>query len=654
MADYAARFANLSRGKKVALQRTVDACVILFSFIAAVYLRTESLHLLQLPEVWLTLMLSVPATLAVFSMLGLYRNSVRYLTGGVLATVLKGAVASGLTIYIASLIFAAPIPRSAPIINAVFVFLSVGGIRFVVRQLFRDQSTQVKRPVIIFGAGEAGLQVLNALTHGKEYLPIALVDDDEKLHNLNIGGLKVHCPDQIPQIVAKTGAEIVLLAAPSMGRERKRRVLAEAASLQVEFKTIPGMSDIVSGKAKISELRTVSAEDLLGRDPVKPVSELLRRNITGKVVMVSGAGGSIGSELCRQILTQEPEMLVLFEMSEFALYAIEAELTASVARMTHKPRIIPLLGSVQHRRRLEVVIKAFRVQTIYHAAAYKHVPLVEENVVEGIRNNVFGTLEISSAAEKCGVENFILISTDKAVRPTNIMGASKRLAELICQAKAQQSKSTVFSMVRFGNVLGSSGSVIPKFQEQIANGGPITVTHRDINRYFMTIPEAAQLVIQAGAMAKGGDVFVLDMGDPVKILDLALSMVKMHGLTPYIVDHRDEVHPQKGDIPICVTGLRKGEKLYEELLIGNHPGPTQHARIMTASEVSVPMAELTMVLNRLLLACKEFDYFEILSIMKELPLEYTPLNDSAADLLWVAVRAEEKHTIMLEKAERTA
>ena len=352
--------------------------------------------------------------------------------------------------------------------------------------------------------------------------------------------------------------------------------------------------------------------------------------------MVSGAGGSIGSELCRQILTQQPSALVLFEISEFALYTIEAELSTAAKRLNYATQILPILGSVQHPRRLEAAMKAFGVQTIFHAAAYKHVPLVEENVVEGVRNNVFGTLAIAQAAKKIGVESFILISTDKAVRPTNIMGATKRIGELICQAEAQGATKTVFSMVRFGNVLGSSGSVIPRFREQIDRGGPVTVTHREINRYFMTIPEASQLVIQAGAMGRGGDVFVLDMGEPVKIMDLAISMVKLHGLIPYIVDHVDQVFPEKGDIPICVTGLRKGEKLYEELLIGNNPSPTQHPRIMTASEVSLPHAELKEVLDRLFDACERFDMPTILSILRELPVDYTPNGIEVSDLLWNA------------------
>ena len=396
--------------------------------------------------------------------------------------------------------------------------------------------------------------------------------------------------------------------------------------LSVEIKTIPGLSEIISGKAKISELRAVTAEDLLGRDPVAPDLELLGKNITGRVVMISGAGGSIGSELCRKILAQKPKRLVLFEASEFALYSIEAELSEAVHRIDPTLQVVPILGSVQHSRVLEDAITSFGVQTIYHAAAYKHVPLVEDNVVEGIKNNVFGTLTITSVAKKLGVENFILISTDKAVRPTNVMGATKRIAELICQAHASEASPTVFSMVRFGNVLGSSGSVIPRFRAQIESGGPVTVTHKEITRYFMTIPEAAQLVIQAGAMGKGGDVFVLDMGEPVKILDVAIGMIRLHGLVPYMVDHPDQILPEKGDIPICVTGLRKGEKLYEELLIGNNPSPTLHPRIMTASEVALPMDELMAVLERLRHACEHVDLLMISAIFQELPLDYAPLR----------------------------
>jgi FlaA1/EpsC-like NDP-sugar epimerase len=444
----------------------------------------------------------------------------------------------------------------------------------------------------------------------------------------------------LPRLIDGIGVKVVLMAMPSLSRARRREIVECLEDLNLEIKSIPAMSDIVSGRAKISELRKVTPEDLLGRDPIVPDEDLLRANISGKVVMVTGAGGSIGSELCRQILSQHPTSLVLFDFSEFALYKIETELGEIARRMNSATRIIPILGSVQNEKRLETAIKAFRVQTIYHAAAYKHVPLVEENAVEGIHNNVFGTLTLAVLAKKLKVEHFILISTDKAVRPTNIMGATKRVAELICQALAQESEDTVFSMVRFGNVLGSSGSVIPRFQAQIEAGGPLTVTHPEINRYFMTIPEASQLVIQAGAMAKGGDVFVLDMGTPVKIVDLAVSMIRLHGLTPYFVDHPDQVLPEKGDIPICFTGLRKGEKLYEELLIGNSPKLTAHPRIMTASEAFVSMEELRLIFDRLRAASVAFDLPEIQAIFYELPLQYKPNGQEISDLLWNAGHTE--------------
>ena len=653
MRNYIEHFSILSRRNKIALQLALDTILVAISFLGAMLFRLESLDFLGQPAIWGAFLSSIMATLLAFWGLGLYRVVVRFITGRILIIIGRGGVVAAISLYAAGSVLDASIPRSVPIIFAVFAFLSVGGLRFAARTYLRNSNHLNKRPVIIYGAGEAGLQLLNALFHGNEFAPVALVDDDPSLQNLGIGGLRVYSPDRIPRLVHETGARVILLAIPSMGRVRRREIVSALEDLQLEIKTIPGMSDIISGKAKISELRTVSAEDLLGRDPVAPEPELLGRNITGRVVMVSGAGGSIGSELCRQILTQNPSVLVLYDVSEFALYAIEAELSATAMRLQHQTKVVPILGSVQHSRRLEAAIKVFKVQTIYHAAAYKHVPLVEENVVEGIRNNVFGTLAITLAAQKLGVENFILISTDKAVRPTNVMGATKRMAELICQAHAREGSSTVFSMVRFGNVLGSSGSVIPRFRAQIESGGPVTVTHKDINRYFMTISEAAQLVIQAGALGQGGDVFVLDMGEPVKIMDLAFSMVKLHGLTPYLVDHPNQILPDKGDIPICVTGLRKGEKLYEELLIGNNPEPTKHPRIMTASEVSLPYDVLMAALDRLIQACENFDLPAIVAILHELPLEYAPLSTDIADLLWNADQEiEERQLSTIEAGGR--
>lgn len=627
---------KLNRKTKVYVQLLLDSSLILLSFLAAMLLRLETLQFVANPRVWIALLFAVIATLIAFRFLGLYRALVRYVTGTILLIVGKGALLGAIALYVAGIAVDANLPRSVPVIFAVLAFLSIGGLRFFARTFFRKPTYVNKQSVIIYGAGDAGRQLLNSLVHGREYTPVALVDDNPNLQNLAVEGLTVFAPSHLPRLVMETGAQVILLAIPSMSRMRRREIIARLEDLHVEVKTIPGMADIISGKAKISELRTVSAEDLLGRDPVTPDADLLAKDIAGRVVMVSGAGGSIGSELCRQILTQRPATLILYEMSEFALYAIADEMSAAIDQSDSTTKIVPVLGSVQHTRRIEATLKVFKVQTVYHAAAYKHVPLVEENVVEGIRNNVFGTLAITEAAKKCGVENFILISTDKAVRPTNVMGASKRIAELICQASAQERAATAFSMVRFGNVLGSSGSVIPRFRAQIESGGPITVTHENIHRYFMTIPEASQLVIQAGAMAKGGDVFVLDMGEPVKILDLAIRMVKLHGLTSYMIEDLDQILPQEGDIPICITGLRKGEKLYEELLIGSDPSPTAHPRIMTASEVSLPIADLRAALDRLLAACEDFNLPLITSILHELPLDYSPLSSSISDLLWDA------------------
>lgn len=632
-------FLKLNRQKKTALQIILDISLLTVSFLGAIFIRLESLDFVKLLPVWGAFFSSILVTLLVLWRLGLYKIIIRFLTGKVLVLVGKGVVVAGISLYAAGLLFDANLPPSIPFIFAVLAFLSIGGLRFAMRGCFRNPNNLNKRPVIIYGAGQAGLQLLNALFHGNEFSPVAIVDDDLSLHNLDVGGLRVYSPKKIPHLAQKTGARVILLAIPTMSRARRRQIVSSMEDFGLEIKTIPGMSDIISGKTKISKLQTVSAEDLLGRDPVAPDPELIGEDITGRVVMVSGAGGSIGSELCRQILSQNPSVLLLYEVSEFALYSIEAELTKEAKRLQYPTRVVPILGSVQHSCRLETVIKAFKVQTIYHAAAYKHVPLVEENVIEGIRNNVFGTLAFTLAARKFGVEKFILISTDKAVRPTNVMGASKRIAELICQAHGLEVGGTSFSMVRFGNVLGSSGSVIPRFRAQIEAGGPVTVTHEDITRYFMTIPEAAQLVIQAGALGKGGDVFVLDMGTPVKILDLAFSMVKLHGLTPFLIDDLNQIILEDEDhIPVSITGLRKGEKLYEELLIGNEPKMTQHPRIMTASEVSLPNDVLIPVLDRLLQACIDFDLPAVIAILHELPLDYMPRDKDTSDLVWNALQ----------------
>jgi FlaA1/EpsC-like NDP-sugar epimerase len=626
------KLSSLDRRIKALIQVSFDWTLFFLSFFGAMLSRLEGLAFLGDAKIWATALISSLVTLFALKFFGLYRILVRYVNSDIFKPVIKSSLIAIITIYFINYVFDVGIPRSVPLIFAIYFTSSAGGFRFAARGFLRTPAPLGRRPVLIYGAGNAGRQLQSSLLQLNDYIPVAFVDDDPRLVNMKVSGLRVHPSDQVSRLVTETGAQLILLAIPSLSPARRRAITKSLDELHVEIKTIPGMSDIISGKAKISELKTVSVEDLLGRDPVEPDPNLLSKNTAGRVVMVSGAGGSIGSELCRQVVMQSPSVLVLYDVSEFALYTIAEELSESVRRLNCQTRVVPVLGSVQNRDLLEKIIRVYEIQTIYHAAAYKHVPLVEENVVEGIRNNVFGTLAIALAAKKLGVENFILISTDKAVRPTNVMGATKRIAELICQAFALETSSTIFSMVRFGNVLGSSGSVIPRFQAQIESGGPITVTHRDITRYFMTIPEAAQLVIQAGAMGQGGDVFVLDMGEPVRIMDLAFSMVRLHGLMPYECDHLDHVSPDKGDIPVCVTGLRKGEKLFEELLIGNNPTSTKHPRIMTASEVTLPLDDLMTVLSRLHQACENYDLPQIFTILRELPLDYTPNNAELSDL----------------------
>ncbi len=626
---------SLRRFQKMSLQIVADSAIIALAFVSAMALRLENLQTLTSLETWLPIAVMWPLTIAGFWASGLYQTVIRYMSPDGLWGIGVVSLLSALGLAITNAGAGSPLPRSIPMIYAILLFTMVSGLRFFAKGVFRQTNKLIKRPVLIYGAGEAGRQLLIALTQGREYAPVGLVDDDRNLQGMLVGGLRVQKPTDLPGLVEKTSAAEMLLAMPSISRKRRQEIIQSVEYLQLEIKTIPSVADIISGREVISDLRPVSPADLLGRDPVTPVHELMSENITGKAVMVTGAGGSIGSELCRQILSQNPQCLILFELSEFALYAIEADLTDIIRRNGSRTRIIPILGSVQNRARLESVIQTYRVQTIYHAAAYKHVPLVEENVIEGIQNNVFGTLTTAQAARKCGVERFILVSTDKAVRPKNVMGASKRLAELACQALAKETNNTVFSMVRFGNVLGSSGSVIPLFQTQISRGGPVTVTHRDINRYFMTIPEAAQLVIQAGAMGKGGDVFVLDMGEPVKILDLAMTMIRLQGQIPYVTDATDPEEPQPGHMPIHITGLRKGEKLYEELLIGENPSGTQHPRIMTASEISLSPDAMRSILDQLHAACVSLDMAALRRLLIETPLGYDPTDAELADLIWV-------------------
>ena len=485
-----------------------------------------------------------------------------------------------------------------------------------------------KDRVLIYGAGSAGRQLAQALNNGSEFHPVVFADDDKGLQDTSLLGLSVIHPENIEKSVKENDIQRILLALPSTPRSRRREILEALEPLPVKVQTVPGMADMVNNEMSIDQLQDIRVEDLLGRDPVTPDARLMEKHITGLTVLVTGAGGSIGSELCRQILLQRPKVLVLYELSEFGLYSIERELIDMCEQQGIGAEVIPVIGTVQRRNRIETVLKSFNVDTVYHAAAYKHVPLVEYNMVEGVRNNVFGTWHTAEAAIAAGVKQFVLISTDKAVRPTNVMGTTKRLSELVLQALALRQSETRFCMVRFGNVLGSSGSVVPLFKEQIERGGPVTVTHPDITRFFMTIPEAAQLVIQAGTMGHSGSVFVLDMGESVKIVDLARKMIRLSGL-----EEKTEQNPH-GDIAIEFTGLRPGEKLYEELLIGDNVEASDHARILRANEQSLVWDDMKLLLEKLDDTCQRFAIDELREVLLDAPTGYKPTDDRICDVIW--------------------
>ena len=607
----------------------LDGLIVAASLQLATMIHLESFQPLRDGSLWMTIGLLVPTSLLLFHWLGLYRIVIRYMSHVTVPTVALVVATSALLVVPVSYMVEHPVGLSVIVIYTLLLLLGIGSLRFLIRELYRYSQRRQRKPVVIYGAGAAGCELVDALRHGGEYEPVAFVDDWRGLEGAMVEGLRVHQPVALAALVQEYQAAMVLLAIPSAPRWRRREILHWLSGLSVPLKTIPGSADVIAGRAKISELHDVALEDLLGREAVPAFPELLQANIRDKSVMVTGAGGSIGSELCRQILAQNPIRLLLVDNCEFALYAIEQELRQVVETSHSRCELKPLLISVQHAGGLKAVFDSFQVHTVYHAAAYKHVPMVEFNLVQGISNNVFGTLNLAQAAMTAGVEAFVVISTDKAVRPTNAMGASKRLTELICQAFANAQSKTRFCMVRFGNVLGSSGSVVPLFRKQIEQGGPINVTHPEITRYFMTIPEAAQLVIQAGAMGEGGEVFVLDMGEPVRILDLAVNMVRLSGL-----EVRDAEHPE-GDIEIVYSGLRPGEKLYEELLIGDDVRRTRHDRIMTSKERFWEWPRLETFLNELEQAFIEADHVHIRQLLQSAPLDYHPL-DEIADLVWTA------------------
>jgi len=569
----------------------------------------------------------------IFIKFGLYRAIVRYIGFKALWAIVQAvslyALVWGVIVLLSGI---EGVPRSVILINWILAMLLIGGSRIVGRWYFYEEKSRInnasskRQNVLIYGAGSAGIQLATALSYSRELRPIAFIDDDPGLSNHHIIGMKVHTSSELEQLIISMNIKEVLLAIPSISRIQRNKIINRLESYPVLVRSVPGVSELAQGNLNIDDLNVVGINDLLGRDPVPPNQNYIRSNITNKVVMITGAGGSIGSELCRQIMQLQPNKIVLFEQNEFSLYAIDQELIG----MKLDIDIVPILGSILNASLVEQVCCKFDVQTIYHAAAYKHVPMIELNNFSGVDNNIFGTLSCAEAASLANVETFVLISTDKAVRPTNTMGATKRFAEMILQAISQKyqgkGNATNFSMVRFGNVLDSSGSVIPLFKKQIKNGGPVTVTDPEIIRYFMTIPEAAQLVIQAGAMSKGGDVFLLDMGEPVKILDLAKKMIRLSGL-----EVKDNDNPN-GDIEILFTGLRPGEKLYEELLIGDNALTTEHKLILRSEEEMLPWSELEVILHKLKIAVDEQNFKGVRELLVETVHGYKPDN-SINDLM---------------------
>lgn len=630
----------LPRTAKRFVALSVDLALCVLTVWLAYYLRLGQFVALS-GNPLLAVSASIIIALPIFIKSGFYRAIFRYSGWPALLAVARAIGVYGLLYAsIFTAIGVEGVPRTVGIIQPILLLLSVGASRALARVWLGDQYQSIlkhaSRPkVLIYGAGKTGRQLAAALVNSHEMQVVGFLDNDDRLHGHVLNGQPIHGPSDLPNLVSTLNISDVLLAMPSIGRKRRNEILSDMRSAHVSVRTLPSVTDLAQGKVSISDLRELDIDDLLGREPVVPNHILLSKNIVNKVVLVTGAGGSIGSELCRQILNVEPQSLLLIEQTEFALYAIHQELEEKLC--DSKIKLVPLLASVQDEQRMHEIMSTWKPDTVYHAAAYKHVPLVEHNPAEGIKNNVLGTLKAARAAAENGVTDFVLVSTDKAVRPTNIMGASKRLAEMVLQALAANQSfsksSTKFTMVRFGNVLGSSGSVVPKFRQQIRDGGPITLTHPEITRYFMTVPEAAQLVIQAGAMTKGGDVFVLDMGESVKIMDLARRMIELSGLTL-----KDDQNPD-GDIGIEVTGLRPGEKLYEELLIGDNPQQTSHPRIMKANEDFVSWSDLEAKLGSLEVALNVNDVSLIRAMLQQLVPGYTP-NDAIVDWVYMEQEAE--------------
>jgi FlaA1/EpsC-like NDP-sugar epimerase len=633
---------GLPRGSKRALLMLADLLMVPACLWFAFALKGDSFTA-GLSQPWWMYGFAALAGVAFFLLFGLYKAVTRYIGFRVLGAVLGGAcVASGSAWLVGENLAPYTLSATVSVIFGLNVLFWVSATRLLARWLL-SMGLAARKPVVIYGAGEAGMQLATALSAGGRMHPVACVDEKSSLWGSTVNGVRVISSEYLPDVIRNHGVSTVLLAIPSASRRRRSEIIEQMSHLGVKVQTVPDVAEMLLGRATVSDVRDISVADLLGREPIPPDQRLLGKDIRGKCVMVTGAGGSIGSELCRQIVLEQPSRLVLFELSELALYDIKRELDAIVSGQGSGIEVVALLGNARDRQRVEEIFRSFAVKTVYHAAAYKHVPIVEENIIEGVRNNVFATWHVAEAAVDVGVESVVLISTDKAVHPTGVMGATKRLAEIVLQAMHGRQVRTRFSMVRFGNVLASSGSVVPLFEEQIKAGGPVTVTHPEVRRYFMTIPEAASLVLQAGSMAKGGEVFLLDMGQPVKIDELARRMIALSGLSV-----RDAANPE-GDIEVRYTGLRPAEKLYEELLIGNQPSGTQHPMIMQATEHAPAWEELHALLEGMQAALDSCDCNRVRELLVGAVCEYRP-SEVLHDLVWARRPAGEQKVSGLQAA----
>ena len=611
---------SADKSLKIAVQIFFDALIILIALTAAVFLRIETLSFLARPEFLACYAFVLSSTLFFFARLGLYRAFMRYVSTEIAVLMALGSGFSALALLVASLMLISFIPWTVTIIYAALLFILACGSRFTIRGLFRMGTLRQRKKLAVYGAGEAGAQILQSLRTSPDYKVCIVIDDNPKIHRQEIFGLRIMSFAEAATKFENFEIDTVLLAMPSVEFAARQKIIAQLNEHALEVKTIPPVASLINGSAKITEFDDVAVEDLLGREHVAPIPSLMGINICGKTVLVTGAGGSIGSELCCQIIKLKPKKLLLLDVSEPAIYNIFEEIEHHATKF--KVELVPLLGSVQDRPFVAGAMRQHAIDTIYHAAAYKHVPLMEQNILQAVKNNTLGTMVLAEEAVHASVSSFTLVSTDKAVNPTNIMGASKRLAELACQMMGIEQTKTSFSVVRFGNVLGSSGSVVPLFKKQIAAGGPITLTHPDVTRYFMTIREAVQLVIQASSLAKSSEVFVLDMGNPVKIKDLAFKMVQLSGLKPYMEGGGDPAK-NEGDIAVHITGLRPGEKMYEELSYSDNLVGTAHPRIMRVSEGTITTKEMRAVAERLAALVATEDQEGLVALLIEIA-DYLP------------------------------